>query len=111
MLVLKISVRTSFPFHQEIIKARNPRVGNGGGGGHKSRSNKKTSWKVKTARRKLSKLKREVEALEEKKRNVSAIATNETNVGETSTAIVLHGSETQAGTAFGGKNSKRIKQA
>ena len=99
------------PFHQEINKARNPRVGNGGGGGHKSRSNKKTSWKVKTARRKLSKLKREVEALEEKKRNVSAIATNGTNVEDTSTAIVLHGSETQAGTAFGGKNSKRIKQA
>ena len=99
------------PFHQEINNARNSRNGNPRGGGYKSRSHKKNTWKVKAAKRKLSKLKREVEALEVKKRSVSAIVTDDTDTTPaTSTALVVRGSETQAGTAFGGKNAKRIKQ-
>ena len=99
------------PFHQEINKARNNRNGNGKGGGYKSRSNKKNTSKVKAARRKLSKLKREVEALEEKKRSVSAITTDGSDTTHnTSTTLVVRENDTQAGTAFGGKNAKRNKQ-
>ena len=102
-----LSVR---PFHEEITKARTSQSGKRGGSGHKSRSNKKASWKVKTAKRKLSKLKRQVEVLQEKKRTVSALITdgNDTTPVE-STALVVRESESQAGTAFGGKNAKRIK--
>ena len=102
-----LSVR---PFHEEITKARTSQSGKRGGSGHKSRSNKKASWKVKTAKRKLSKLKRQVEVLQEKKRTVSALITdgNDTAPVE-STALVVRESESQAGTAFGGKNAKRIK--
>jgi len=48
--------------------------------------------------------------LQEKKRTVSALITdgNDTAPVE-STALVVRESETQAGTAFGGKNAKRIK--
>ena len=98
------------PFHQEINKARNSLNGRGGGyngkgGGYKPRSNRRNTSKVKAARRKLSKLKQEVETLEERKRNVSET----TATPNTSTTLVVSGSETQAGTAFGGKNAKRTK--
>ena len=65
---------------------------------------------MKTAKRKLSKLNRQVEVLQEKKRSVSALITdgNDTAPVE-STALVVRESESQAGTAFGGKNAKRIK--
>ena len=65
---------------------------------------------MKTAKRKLSKLKRQVEALQEKKRCVSTLITdgNDTAPIE-NTTLVVRESETQAGTAFGGENAKRIK--
>ena len=62
------------PFHEEIAKARSSGGKSGGGGRYQSRNKKKGNNKIKAARRKLSKLKREVENLEEKKRNISGVS-------------------------------------
>ena len=96
------------PFHEEIAKARNSGGKPGGGGRYQSRNKKKGFNKIKAARRKLSKLKREVDNLEEKKRNISGVSAENVTPPPTSTALVV--CETQAGTAFGGKNAKRAKQ-
>ena len=96
------------PFHEEIAKARSSR-GKSGGGRYQSRNKKKSAFHIKAARRKLSKLKREVENLEEKKRNISGVSAETATPPATSTALVV--CETQAGTAFGGKSAKRAKQS
>ena len=98
-------------FHQEINKAR-------GSGGHNnrqpSRTFKKNGNKMKNARRKLAKLKREVEQLKVQKSQISSTQAitdgteSTTQTGEeTSRALVV--STSQAGTAFGGKNSRKRK--
>ena len=94
------------PFHEEIAKARSSRGKSGGK--YQSRNKKRGNYQIKAARRKLSKLKREVENLEEKKRNISGVSAENATPPPSSTALVV--CETQAGTAFGGKNAKRVKQ-
>ena len=99
------------PFHQEILKYRN-----GSGGGNSSsrstNSNYSRSSKVKRqmsqVKSRLASVTAQVKDLEIRKRIISSIVVDESDTASGMTEPT--GLHSQAGTAFGGKNTKRAKK-